>query len=212
MAAAAVATKRVVRCPVCLTPQGVRQEADRHAQLYCPGCSRNFAVRQGLPLPSAAGPFSDPSAAAAIDPSRIWPGVVIGVSALIGLFVLLRVEMKGPTFLIFFGLLWLSLFVASFGLKTQVWGGFAGIVAFLLFEGIGIARIVIGIRLGMEKFLYLIIIMIVGGFALMARIGTERGWDLNSRSGCSSGCGSSCGSSCGGGCGGGVGCGGCGSS
>jgi len=123
-------------------------------------------------------------------------------------------DLKGQAFLAFYLVLF---FVTLFG------GGIAraklkqvpgvGVLALVLFEAVGVIRIITGLEKGMHKFGFLLAIMIVGGFVFVFKFlsrsagsGRDGGSDFFFIGGCG-GCGG--GGGCGG-CGGGGGCGGCG--
>ncbi len=118
---------------------------------------------------------------------------------------------KGPDFLFLYALWFAALFVAvlmlrSAGHDTPLVSG----VGLALFEGLGVARYLVGSAQGMHRWEYLGVMMLVGGSCFVLRVESFKG---------SGGSGGSCGggsiSSCsgGGGCGGGGGgCGGCGGS
>lgn len=113
--------------------------------------------------------------------------------------------MKGPEFLA----LYLGWFVFVFCcvLVARKCGADSPIttsIGLILFEGLGVARLIIGSAHGMHKFEILFVMMFVGAILFLVRAE-----NLSSGSGSSSG-GSCGGGGCGGGGCGGGGCGGCG--
>lgn len=123
--------------------------------------------------------------------------------------------MAGPLFLwlyvAWFVLIWLAALVAR---KLGWNSALITLFSLGLFEGVGVARYLIGEAAGLHRWTYLIIMMIFGGMLLLTRADSVGGGSSGDGGGTSigGGCGSSgggggCGSSCGGG-----GCGGCGGS
>ncbi|HEY5704112.1 MAG TPA: hypothetical protein VIS96_00895 [Terrimicrobiaceae bacterium] len=110
--------------------------------------------------------------------------------------------MKGPEFVALYVVWFLLLFGAvlllrRWGFDTRV----TTLTGFVLFEGLGVARYLIGSANGMQNWGFMAPMMIVGGVMFFTRGSSSNGGALSSDSG--GGCGSD------GGCGGG-GCGGCG--
>ncbi|HAB14830.1 MAG TPA: hypothetical protein PLX89_09850 [Verrucomicrobiota bacterium] len=121
-------------------------------------------------------------------------------------------SVNGPEFLALFA----GWFVVVFGTVLVLrWRGMdtpavtaAGLI---IFESLGIVRIMMGSSHGLHRWTILIIFMVVGGLAFSMRAEHFRGSGSSGGGGCSGGTG--CGGGGGGGCGGGGGgCGGCGGS
>ncbi len=209
MAAAAVAEGQVLRCPVCLAPQTVRRES--RSSLICPSCFRVFRRENALPLP-AGNPASAPEATPQASAPVRWTGHIAAAAGLLALTLWLGMGMKGPGFLGFYFVVWLVTFFGSLVLRRYPWFSHSGSVALVVFEGLGVSRLITGLQAGMHRFEYLILMMFIGGWFYLLRSDIEGDGGPGGGSS-SSGCGSSCGSSGGGGCGGGGGgCGGCGGS
>lgn len=120
----------------------------------------------------------------------------------------------GPEFLAGYAVWFVVLFAGSRVIqKSKTDNPLPTIVGLLLFEAVGLIRIVVGSSHGMHKWDFLILMMVVGGALFFARF-ENTGGSSGSSSGWQSSCSSS--SSGGGGCGGGGcgggggGCGGCG--
>lgn len=114
--------------------------------------------------------------------------------------------MQGPDFLVlylvWFGLTWIGMLVVRHKITDTPWTSLGGMLAF---EGLGVARFLVGSAHGMHKWDFLFMMMGVGALFFVLRAehfksGSDGGWGVGSCGG--GGCG-------GGGCGGG-GCGGCG--
>ena len=119
--------------------------------------------------------------------------------------------MQGPDFLILYAVWFVVAFGTVFGLRRARGSNrlidLAGAAAFL---GLGIARFVIGSAHGLEKWDFLIMMMVFGSVAFFLRVTESSGGSSSDGSSSSSSCSSG---SSGGGCGGGGGgCGGCGGS
>lgn len=116
--------------------------------------------------------------------------------------------MQGPDFLVlylvWFGLTWISMLVLRHKVSDTLLTSLSGLLAF---EGLGVARFLVGSANGMHKWDFLFLMMGVGALFFVLRAenfesGSDGGSGVDSFGG--GGCG-------GGGCGGG-GCGGCGGS
>jgi hypothetical protein len=110
--------------------------------------------------------------------------------------------MKGDEFLVlffvwFFLLFWAVHLLRRLGYDTPL----TTVTVFVLFEGLGVARFLIGSAEGMQNWNVMFFMMVLGGISFFIRGSKSDGGGVASDSG--GGCGSS------GGCGGG-GCGGCG--
>lgn len=106
---------------------------------------------------------------------------------------------RGPEYLIFFGILWFALFLAKFIFRWPI------IVPMMLYLSNGGTRLFVGKAMGMAKFDYLIAMLILGPVLYVMIACSPKG---RSGSYFGSGGGGSSGGGCGGG--GGGGCGGCG--
>lgn len=132
---------------------------------------------------------------------------------------------NGPDFLAYYIQWLIFLFLALIAVRKWVSDAVGVSLGFLaVFEGSGLARIIIGSSNGMHRWGYLIALMVLGGLVMSIRIRhfTDLRRGMMNGDGRSTGCGSSgcssasssCsgGSSCGGSSCGGGGCGGCGGS
>lgn len=235
MAGSRTARLRQIRCPVCLQRIETPPDSGGDERLVCPHCGRAFEKKNALPVdkefsksvgraPKAinasdesadtdSAPLAKPASPRSSQGSFRFMVGLTGVMGVVLVLTLLTQDLNGPDFLVFYLVLF---FVTLFGggivrakLK-QVPG--VGVLALVLFEAVGVIRIITGLEKGMHKFGFLIGLMIVGGFVFVFKFlsrssgsGRDGGSDFFFIGGCS-GCGG--GSGCGG-CGGG-GCGGCG--
>jgi hypothetical protein len=115
---------------------------------------------------------------------------------------------RGPEFLVFYALALIVLWLLTVALR-HFWKDYmmVSVIGCVVFVGIGIVRFVTGLLAGMGNFLFLFIMMGLGGLLFFMRAKNEGGYGVGGScavGGCGGG---SCG---GGGCGGG--CGGCGGS
>ena len=205
---------QIIRCPVCLASQPVKKDISPNQQLHCGNCKRSFAVKNGLPLNEdsvVSYANSVPSVPAdIINTHQAATGTVIAtwiIGFIIWIFTISKARpymatLNGPDFLDFYFIVFIAIIVIlivlrKFWLDTMHFS----IIAFLIFEGIGLIRYIDASAAGMHKFLIMFIMMGVGGvlFFLRAHHMDEVDWssDCSSCSNCS-------------GCGGGGGCGGCG--
>ena len=197
----------MLRCPHC-GKDFTRKEARTPGQTRpsCPWCGRSF------PLPADARPL--------VSEKGGFDVLTVASAALVafGSYAFFASSLKGPQFLGYYLVLLIVLGLLRGALEDDL----ARFAPLLLFEGVGVWRIVEGMANGMHRFTYLQILMLFGGFLLVVNATSfpsayraNRGrYSGSSRSSCSSGssCSSSSGSG-GGGCGGGGGgCGGCGGS
>ena len=85
----------------------------------------------------------------------------------------------GPTFLMAYFVVWISLVVFSVVMRNIVSGSSAPTwLALILFVGLGLARFGVGWAVGMRKFLFLFMMMIVGSIILLGiRPKDDRGSD-----------------------------------
>ena len=222
MAPAAVSKGTILRCPVCLARMSVGIGVIPQARLTCPSCRRPFERQEGLPLlEKTPAPASAPSAGVEASKPMRWTGHVAATAGGLAFTLWLGLHMKGPEFLKFYLGVWVVTFFGSMILKMFAWGQYAGIVGCILFEGLGVSRIYTGIQQGMHQFGYLFLMMLIGGFFYLARLGADSAsgsgcpiggcssgscggfWSSGCSSWFSSSCSSSSSSSCGGGgCGG----------
>jgi len=224
------------RCPACLSAVDIPDGTTPTSVVSCPVCGLRFAA--GAAQAGGAASTADSAALPAAQPSGGSPTelsaleflavAVCAVGAYYGL-ILFPHQMLGPSFLVYYGVCFVLLLVATWVLRLvwrdNWWLNFAALV---VFEALGVHRYLTGTAQGMSKWGFLILMMVFGGLAFLFSTrrssGREAG-DAESPGGfyflgsCSTysggscsgggGCGSSCGG--GGGCGGG-GCGGCGGS
>ena len=114
----------------------------------------------------------------------------------------LGLGLRGPAFLgYYFAVFLVAIITAAVVRHTWRDETKVSLVAFLVFEAIGITRLITGLQQGMSRFGFLFAMMIIGGLLLFARAKEGGGYGVGGV------CGGGCGSGCGGGCGG---CGGCG--
>ena len=221
------------RCPVCLSQHLLPDGMTSDHRVRCSWCGNSTAWSAwlGMQLQStvqggaASNAFSGSTGTllGSVEPALGWrnPFFVLSLG-LTGLtwFVSahVMVGMRGPEFLQFYLLVLISTWGISF-----LFGRIAGhprifsFMGFLLYEGVGVIRLVTGLQAGMSKFGFLVLMMLAGValFGLRIKDGdlylfgvylepSKGGGDSSGCSG-SSGCGGS-------GCGGGGGCGGCGGS
>ncbi|MBI3898017.1 MAG: hypothetical protein HY308_06940 [Gammaproteobacteria bacterium] len=194
----------IVRCPACLAQQRTIGKPAPWDQLRCPRCRRDFEFRNALPFKtdtkSATAAFAETIAA----PSQtvFWVcGLLLTVLVLLSAY---RVQtgFDGPEFLVFYFFALLLSFLGTYLLRFFGEGDVPNYLSLLIFEGIGVERLLYGLSQGMSKFFGLFVLMVFGFFFLTARTEISRNWNSsngNSSGGCGGGCGSS---SCGGGCGG----------
>ena len=205
---------QLIRCPVCLVSQTVKQDISPNQQLHCGNCQRSFAAKNGLPL-------KEDSAISYANNTPLTPASVVTtqpaasrnviVTWLLG-FVLwiftiskarpYMASLKGPDFLEFYIIVFFTILVILI-LARRLWEDtmHVTLIALLIFEGIGIVRYIDASAAGMHKFQIMFFMMGVGGvlFFVRAHHTNNMSWssDCSSCSSCS-------------GCGGGGGCGGCG--
>lgn len=209
-----MAAQYVIRCPICLTKAAVDKDVPVTHEIKCPGCQRFYKLRNALPAKTASSVLPartrlPPRNGAEDRGPKTWV-IVLGM-------VFLTVSsfedyhgIDGPSFLSFYSWVFLGIWLGVVLLRWM-WIDSKAITltGFLLFEGIGGARLVEWLHQGTKRFGLLIIMMLIGGGLFFLR--SEHLKSSGRRnSGCGSGgCGSGSGGGCdGGGCGGG--CGGCG--
>lgn len=232
--------KDTFRCPVCLFTMSKTGDWPPDTRLQCAKCEAYFKFKDVLP-PVKPSPESDALAGDAAMPEASAVGwdremsdtgrlMTVGLAGLVLVVACwltwsLGRNWDGPTFLFAYALLFFFLIIAQWvvrhGLENRMWVSLAAAVILL---AVGLTRIITGsLYLGMSKWMFLIMMMLLGGalqflrfrqsyemgsgawFADSHRADKDSGSSWFSSSGCSS-CGGGCG---GGGCGGG-GCGGCG--
>jgi uncharacterized membrane protein YgcG len=134
--------------------------------------------------------------------------LVTGGVAFWSLAMLPHEQMRGPAFLVYFAVLWLSLMLIQ-ALLRWLWRDAYGIsvIAALVLGSVAFTRYRWGIEQGMTRWDFLFLMTILGCLLFFVRARDLRNNDGDGGSWWS---GSSCGSSCGGGGCGGGGCGGCG--
>lgn len=236
MAGSSTARLRQIRCPVCLQRIETPADSGGDERLVCPHCGRAFEKKNALPVDKAfaksvgrapkATIVSDESAdidsAPPATPAPQWSGkggfrFMVGLTGVMGVVMALSYftqDLNGPDFLVFYPVLF---FVTLFG------GGIAraklkqvpgiGLLAWVLFEAVGVIRIITAMEKGMHKFGFLIAMMIVGGIVFLFKFNRRfagSGRDGDSGFFILGGCGGCGGGGGCGGCGGGGGCGGCG--
>ena len=194
-----------IRCPYCLHGFGILPTSLGDRRLRCPRCIREFTLAKALPSTGAASL----TATATRQPPTVGLGAGAWLLALVIGFLMVEYSrtwtlVRGPEFLTYYVVTLIGLLIASGLLRSWVqdidefrWMGF------LIYEAIGVFRIIDGYSLGMRRYLLLIALMAIGGVFFFARADHRR--NRNNSDGSGSGCGS--GSSDGGG---GGGCGGCG--
>ncbi len=207
----------IVRCPVCLIKHQVPEGLSPSSRVRCAACDRVFDLvcapasiavapneRATLPLLQSVGVLSE---------SFWWFVTPILVLAVWGLSYAFFEGMKGPEFLVFYGFFAVLVLIAATTLRhtwRDTWS--ISIVAFLMFEGTGVIRYIVGSRAGMHKWGFMFIMMVLGGVLFFLRAKEDgKGYGIGGSCGIGSCGGGGCG---GGGCGGGGcggGCGGCGS-
>ncbi len=214
-----VGTYEIVRCPVCLRQLRILANPDPKRRYDCSGCKRPFARKDALPAEGDVAASSRGTVAHAYRHFESPPAwALFGVALLLfalGAWLPWASALRGPGFLGFYAVTWLALFLGQILLRKP-WPDATSlrVVAFLVFEGIGLARFFLASEVGMTRFGYMLLMMLIGGFVFFidkvegARGGGKGGKDepffiWSGCGGASAGCGGG-----GGGCGGG-GCGGC---
>lgn len=234
---------KLVRCPVCLYLMAVPLAADDNTELQCVSCKRPFRLRNALasnamtrhgdvaakksPLPVRDTRTSE-KLAVEVERAEYLPASIAGFAVLGALFVgvtyYVSARTDGPEFLAYYFAVFAATLLGAVVVRSVWHDVFAvSMVGMLLFEIVGLERIVLGMQQGMQKFEYLVIGMILGGICYFIRFGKQSSAAASAGScgifiygGCGSGGVSSCsgGSGCSSGssCGSSGGCGGCGSS
>jgi len=200
------------RCPVCLFSLQLPDSVGTRKEYRCPKCKAAFDAGALLPplkepatkawTPEMATDVKGVSGFAYLLGAVLFVCIVGGVSAYVE-------KLKGPDFLVTYGIVFASLFVGSTIVRhawQDLWA--ISIWAFLVFESIGAVRILFAYPPGVRKFGFMIGMMVLGGILFFVRAKGDGGYGVFGS--CAGGCGGfmGCGSG-GGGCGGG-GCGGCG--
>jgi hypothetical protein len=210
---------QIIRCPICLLSQPVRNGVSPDKILHCGNCQRDFAVKDGLPLKDdiIPGQINAPvstattttAGIAGMEPATTRNTVITWILGAIIALVVIKTSrsyvapLDGPAFLVFYLLLFVGIWVAL-TIMRKLWEDSVHVtmVALLAFEAVGLNRYLDASAAGMHKFGFMFIMMTIGAVLLFARYDHPGG-----NNGYGSSC-SSC-SSCSG-CGGGGGCGGCG--
>lgn len=209
-------TPNVIRCPICLTKHRVPPELRSAERVRCAACRHCFDLVCGIEAQISPGDSVNRlpalQRAPLLEDLSRWFAVLMAVLVIWICAYAVMVDMKGPEFLKFFGILFVILILAA-TLVRHVWADQwkVSILACLTFEGVGLIRLVSGSLAGMHKFDFLLVMMILGGLIFFVRAKAD-GSGYGIGGGCAiGGCGAGgCG---GGGCGGGGcggGCGGCG--
>jgi hypothetical protein len=115
------------------------------ARLTCPSCRRQFEKQEGLPLKeSSPVPAAAPDAGVEASKPARWSGPIAIVFGGLALTLWLGTGKNGPDFLWFYFIVWLITFFGSIVTRLFSWGKRSGLVAFCIFEGLGISRIITG--------------------------------------------------------------------
>lgn len=207
-----MAGQSVIRCPICLAKAGVDKHVPVTHEIKCPGCQRFYKLRNALPAKTAssilpASTILPPRNGAEDRDLKTWV-IVLGIVFLTVYFTCEHYHgIDGRPFLGFYFLVFLGAWLGVVLLRWM-WIDAKAITltGFLVFEGIGGARLVEGLHQGMQRFGLLITMMVIGGglfFLRSEHLKSSGRSSGRSNSSCSSGgCGSGSSSGCGGGCGG----------
>ncbi len=205
-----MASKRIVRCPVCLAAHPVSGTST--GMIYCGNCNQKFTISTALP---SSNDFSRPQEDLVeinavhipdhINPVILWiTSLAVFIVALVIARPLMAIP-KGPGFLVYYSVFFLFLWAAVIFIRNYLDDHpHVTLIGLAIFEGIGIIRYFDASAVGMKNFGMLLMMMVIGGLLLFLRSEhiNNRGdsWSsTDAGGGCSSGCGSGCG-----------GCGGCG--
>jgi hypothetical protein len=197
------------RCPVCLTRHLLDATLKGNTQVKCAKCGNTSKMEfwldaRELPAGSAAAPPAEK--ATATDKFMVaMLGVLLIIAAWSASYFYMKL-LKGPDFLLFFFLVLIVLWILSAIARHAIEDTWTfSIIGCVVFEGVGVIRLVSGWLAGMHNFGFMIAMMFFGAFIFFVRAKAGGGYGVGG-SCAGGGCG---GSGCGGGgCGGG--CGGCG--
>ena len=198
MAVKAVVPKTLVRCPVCFERLATGSTIGPEETLGCPGCCNTFTRKEAFPLqdiPASNTVDQIPNAVLGDPRSRYqrWSGPVALTTGgwLVGWAI--GHGMKGPPFIIYFISLFVALITIAFIVRhswRDQWR--VSIIAFLIYEGVGVHRIITGLQKEMHTFCFLIGLMAIGGivFFMRAKAGaaTEPGNLMSLSKGVCGGC------------------------
>ncbi|MDH5355964.1 MAG: hypothetical protein OEY09_16090 [Gammaproteobacteria bacterium] len=199
-----MADEYLILCPVCLHKHAAPKNIPVQQSIICNKCGRHFEFQNALPDKSSELEHPASSKSSISDYQIIdqvgwsfWLTSLLMLFACISLSRSLTIGMDGPSFIIFYFLLFLTLWIGSTFTRWMWKENIAiSVVAFLIFEGIGTYRLFDGWSSGMRKFELLAVFMIIGGYIFFVRARHMRG-SRDGSGGCSGG-----GGGCGGGCGG----------
>src|SRR5947209_8589869 len=111
MAAPAIDTGTIIRCPVCLAMQSVSARLKPEAGLTCRSCGRTHLREHWLPLrKESAAPMSAPAAKVKPGKPVRWSGTIALCAAGIALTLWPSLRMKGEEFLAYYFLVFLVTF------------------------------------------------------------------------------------------------------
>ena len=180
MAAAALVQPALFRCPACLKLLSATWGTADDARLRCPTCKGEFLRKNGItvPEPQTSRPEA-PAVTPAPEPSIFfkYSGRLAFLAGCYALGTWIGLSLKGPEFLgyylVVFFLVYLVSLIVSLVRTEHMYALWFGL---LIFEGIGLTRIITGVQQGMHKFGLLGVMMILGGIVFLAtRVAREPG-------------------------------------